>query len=224
MRVIAVATAILLSIPIPAAAQRSQTSRLTDAQLNDSLELGQEIESRADGDLNGDGLIDTAYIAGSPDARTMTVLIAQRPGAKTPFRPVGNLKLEPSPLGPAAVSIAKGVLRVEDLTGGTTAISAIYRFRIDPAEKRGPGKGQGRMRLIGLDATLYSRTYAHDGFEMSWNLLTSDIVTRDLRLNKGGGDAAYDKVFERRFKRPSKPLYMEDTPDPEMVMVDLRKR
>jgi hypothetical protein len=220
MRVLTLAAAILLSVPIQAAAQRTPTSRLTDAQLNDSLELGQEIEGRADGDLNGDGLIDTAYIAGSPDARTMTVLIAQRPGAKTPFRPIGDLKLEPSPLGPAAVSIVKGVVRVEDLTGGTTAISAIYRFRIDPAQKR----GQGRMRLIGLDATLYSRTYAHDGYEMSWNLLTSDIVTRDLRLNKGGGDAAYDKVFERRFKRPSKPLYMEDTPDPEMVMVDLRKR
>ncbi|QNA82812.1 hypothetical protein G4G27_01380 [Sphingomonas sp. So64.6b] len=220
MRVLTIAAAILLSVPIPAAAQRAPASRLTDAQLNDSLELGQEIESRVDGDLNGDGLIDTAYVAGSPDARTVTVLIAQRPGAKTPFRSIGDLKLEPSPLGPATVSIAKGVLKVEDLTGGGTAISAIYRFRIDP----GQGKGQGRMRLIGLDATLYSRTYAHDGYEMSWNLLTSDIVTRDLRLNKGGGDAAYDKVFEHRSRRPSKPLYMEDTPDPEMIMVDLRKR
>ncbi|MEP6784233.1 MAG: hypothetical protein ABI898_00665 [Sphingomonadales bacterium] len=190
--------------------------RLTDKQLNSALELGQEIEGRTDGDLNGDGAIDTAYAVGSEDARSVTVLAAQRPGAKTPYRPIGTLKLEPAPLGPASLSIAKGILKIQDLTGGTTAISAIYRYRFDS-----PG---GRMRLIGLDATLYSRTYAHDGFEMSWNLLTGDIVTRDLKLNKRGGDAAYDKAFERRFKRPSKPLYMETTPDPEMVMVDIRKK
>ncbi|WP_261300226.1 hypothetical protein [Sphingomonas alpina] len=217
MRMLAI-TIVLLSSGM-ADAQRLPASRLTDAQLNDSLELGQEIEDRADGDLNGDGLIDTAYSVSSPDARGVTVLIAQPAGVKPPFRPIGELKLEPVALGPASLSIAKGVLKVEELTGGTTAVSAIYRFRIDPAA----GRGQ-RMRLIGLDATLYSRTYSHDGFEMSWNLLTSAIVTRELRLNKGGGDAAYDKVFEQRSKRVSKPLYMEDAPDPEMVMIDLRKR
>lgn len=190
--------------------------RLTDKILNEGIAMGEEITGRIDGDLNGDGEIDTAYGVSGDDARRVTVLATQKPGAKTPYRPVGVLKLEPYPLGPVSLSIAKGVLKVEDLTGGTTATSAIYRYRFEPAT--------GRMRLIGLDATAYSRTYAHDGFETSWNLLTGDAVTRELRLNKRGGDAAYHKAAERRFKRPSKPLYMETTPDPEEVMTNLRKR
>ncbi len=190
--------------------------RLTDKILTEGIALGEEITGRVDGDLNGDGEIDTAYGVSSDDARRVTVLATQKPGAKTPYRPVGVLKLEPYPLGPVSLSITKGVLKVEDLTGGTTATSAIYRYRFEPAT--------GRMRLIGLDATAYSRTYAHDGFETSWNLLTGDAVTRELRLNKHGGDAAYDKAAKRRFKRPSKPLYMETTPDPDEVMTSLRKR
>ena len=41
------------------------------------------------------------------------------------------------------------------------------------------------MRLIGMDATVYSRTFAHDGFEASWNLLNGDATTRELKLNTG---------------------------------------
>lgn len=207
--------AILVSGLIAGMAQAAPP-RLTDKILNEGIALGEEITGRADGDLNGDGATDTAYAVASEDARSVTVLATQRAGAKTPYRPIGVLKLEPYSLGPASLSIAKGVLKVEDMTGGTTAVSATYRYRFD-----GPS---GRMRLIGLDATLYSRTYAHDGFEMSWNLLTGEIVTRVLKLNKGGGDAAYDKAFEQKFKRPSKPLYMETTPDPEEVMVNVRKK
>lgn len=199
-----------------AGAAQAAPPRLTDKILNEGISLGEEITGRADGDLNGDGAADTAYGVAGEDARSVTVLATQPPGAKTPYKPIGVLKLEPYSLGPATLSVAKGVLKIEDFTGGTTAISAIYRYRFDAPS--------GRMRLIGLDATLYSRTYAHDGFEMSWNLLTGDIVTRDLKLNKRGGDAAYDKAFERRFKRPSKPLYMETTPDPEEVMVNIRKK
>jgi hypothetical protein len=215
MRILAIGVALLLA-GNGEAAQRPAHPGITDAQLNDSIELGDEIEVRADGDLNGDGDVDTVYVVGSPDRRELQLLLANRIAGQPPYRPAGTMKLEMSPLGPASLSIANGALKLEDLTGGTTAISAIYRFRMD--------RTTARMRLIGLDATLYSRTFEHDGFEMSWNLLTGDVITRELRLNKGGGDAAYDKVFEQNRKRPSKPLYMEDVPDPEMVMVDLRKR
>jgi len=68
------------------------------------------------------------------------------------------------------------------------------------------------MRLIGLDATLCSRTYAHDGQEASWNLLIGTLVNRTLRLNKRQGDAAYANVAEKRSKKPSKPLRLEDAP------------
>jgi hypothetical protein len=216
MRIPAMGMLLLLANAPYAAAQRPTIPRITDAQLNDSIDLGDEIEARADGDLNGDGDVDTAYLVGSPDRRELQLLLATRIPGKPPYRPAGTMKLEMPALGAGALSIANGVLKLEDLTGGTTAISAIYRFRMDRTTMR--------MRLIGLDATLYSRTYAHDGFEMSWNLLTGDVITREMRLNKGSGDAAYDKVFEQKRKRPSQPIYMEDVPDPEMVMVDLRKR
>ena len=79
-------------------------------------------------------------------------------------------------------------------------------------------------RLIGLDATHYSRTFAHDGFEFSWNLLTGALITRELHLNKKGGDAAFDPIVERRRKRTSKPLMMEDAPDVEALMSELQRR
>lgn len=205
----------MVLMAILAGAAHAAPPRLTDKILNEGIVMGEEITGRTDGDLNGDGWEDTVYGVASEDARSVTVLATQKSGAKRPYAPIGKLKLEPYSLGPVSLSISKGVLKVEDLTGGTTATSAIYRFRFD--------RSTGRMRLIGIDATVYSRTYAHDGFETSWNLLTGDAVTRELRLNKRGGDAAYDKAAERRFKRPSKPLYMETTPDPEEVMTSLRK-
>jgi hypothetical protein len=42
--------------------------------------------------------------------------------------------------------------------------------------------------------------------------LTRDLVTRTLRLRKGSDDAAYDKVGERKRKKPSPPLRLEDSP------------
>lgn len=73
--------------------------------------------------------------------------------------------------------VKNSVLLLRDMTGGTTAVASTHRFRWDAK--------LGAMRLIGLDATLYSRTYAHDGQEPSWNLLTGSLVNRTLRLNKG---------------------------------------
>ena len=80
------------------------------------------------------------------------------------------------------------------------------------------------MRLIGFDTTLYSRTYAHDGFELSWNLLTGKLVTRELRLNRKGGEAAYDKIVERVTRRKVGKLSLFHTPDPETLMEQVRAR
>ena len=74
------------------------------------------------------------------------------------------------------------------------------------------------MRLIGLDATLYSRTYAHDGAEMSWNLLTGDVIATKMKLVGSGENANYDKSAVKRFKRPVKVAYMEDTPSAEETL------
>src|SRR5688572_5765018 len=126
------------------------------------VDPGETVEARVDGDLNGDGTADLAYIVATRDWRELRVVVSAGTGVRAPEA----LDLELSPLGPASLSIDGSVLKFEDLTGGTTAIASTRRFRYDGLRKR--------MRLIGLDATLYSRTNAHDGFEASWNLLNGD--------------------------------------------------
>jgi hypothetical protein len=198
------------------AADRPAMPPITDAMLNDWLELGEEIETRADGDLNGDGDTDTVYVVASPDARTLRVMLTYRSEVDIGHEPGGELKLEPLPIGPAELKIAKGVLTARDLNGGTTALSATYRYRAVRTAER------PRMRLIGLDATVYSRTFAHDGNEMSWNVATGDTITTLLKVATTG-DRGYDKLHTRKFRQPVRTIYMEDTPDAEEELVRATK-
>ena len=198
------------------AADRPMMPPITDAMLDDWLELGEEIETRADGDLNGDGDTDTVYVVASPDARMLRVMLSYRSEVDIGHEPGGELKLEPLPIGPADLKIAKGVLTIRDLNGGTTALSAIYRYRTVRTAER------PRMRLIGLDATVYSRTYAHDGNEMSWNVATGDTIASLLKVATSG-DRGYDKLHTRKFRQPVRTIYMEDTPGAEEELVRLTK-
>ena len=211
MRSLAMIAALLLS----GAAHAEPQPPISDAVILDGVQLGEEVEGRVDGDLNGDGDPDTAFIIASPDSRDLYVVLSYRGEVDIGHQPGGQLKLPADALGPAELTIAKGVLKVEDLSGGTTALSATYRFRADKVEPK--------MRLIGLDATVYSRTYAHDGNAMSWNLMTGDVETKVLKLTGEGEDATSDDAFVTRFKRPSKPVYMNDTPDPEELLVRFTK-
>lgn len=188
-------------------------AQVTEIAPGVELPPGVELESRIDGDLNGDGVADIAYVARNDDSRALTVLLSAKGGLDAVYRPE-VLPLEPTQLGPGKLALDGNVLTFEDLTGGTTAVSSTRRFRYD-------GRGE-RMRLIGIDATLYSRTFAHDGFETSWNLLNGDATTRELRLNRGGGDAAYDSVRERSFKRRIRAQWLSDAPDPETVLAEMR--
>ena len=184
------------------------------AQAQDiELPAGSELEARVDADLNGDGIDDVAYLAGNEDSRALSVLLSEKGEVHVEHRP-DVLVLDPTSLGPGSLTLDGNVLKFEDLSGGTTAVASTHRFRYDPAI--------GHMRLIGLDATLYSRTYAHDGFELSWNLLTGDLITRELRLNRGDGDATYDEIDERKSKRPSDPVWLSETPYPEDLIAKLR--
>lgn len=189
---------------------------VTDQFLLDQLELGEEVETRTDGDLNGDGDLDTVFIVASPDERHLYVVLSYRGEFDMGHQPGGDFKLEPDRLGPAELSINKGVLTIRDLTGGTTALSATYRYRAATT------KGGPRMRLIGLDATVYSRTYAHDGNEMSWNVATGDTITSSLKVATSG-DRGYDKLYTRKFKRPVRTIYMEDTPGAEDELIGVTK-
>ena len=208
-------TALLLSPVVHAAPARSPIPPMTDKMLLDGLELGEEIEARVDGDLNGDGDADTVYVVASPDIRTVYVMLSYRAEFDLGHQPAGSFKLEPDRLGPAELKINKGVLTVRDLTGGTTALSATYRYRADTA------KDPPRMQLIGLDATVYSRTYAHDGDEMSWNVLTGDTITTLLKVSETGG--GYNKLHTRKFRRSVRTIYMENTPQPEEELVGVTK-
>lgn len=217
MRSLGWIAALLLGSATHAALAREPMQPISDATLNDWLEMGEEIETRIDGDLNGDGDPDTAYVVASPDVRTLHVQLSYRAEFDIGHQPAGSFKLEPDRLGPADLSINKGVLTVRDLTGGTTAMSAVYRYRA-AMTKDGP-----RMRLIGLDAKVYSRTYAHDGDEMSWNVTTGDTITTLLKIKGTGEDRTYDKLYTRKFKRPVRTIYMEDTPGAEEELVSVTK-
>lgn len=210
-----IAMALMLPSAAQAAPARSDLPPMTDKMLSDGLEQGEEIEARVDGDLNADGDIDTVYVVASPDTRTLNVVLSFRSEFDLGHQLAGSLKLEPDRLGPAELTINKGVLTIRDLTGGTTALSATYRYRADTA------KDPPRMKLIGLDATVYSRTYAHDGNEMSWNVLTGDTITTLLKLTTSGD--GYDKLYTRKFRRSARTIYMEDTPYPEEELIGVTK-
>lgn len=177
------------------------------AQNSAQPELGKgeavEIEARAD--WNGDGLTDLAYVASREDSRELRVVTSRRVGTGAGANRVQVLALDPYPLADAALTTKGNVLLVEELMGGTTAVFSTHRFRWDAK--------LGAMRLIGLDAMLYSRNYAHDGQEASWNLLTGDLIARTLKLTANAEGATYDKLEAKRRKRPSRPVKLEQSPD-----------
>lgn len=205
-----VAALALLMTAAPGIAQRVPIA--SPAELQNAMAQDATVEARVDGDLNGDGETDTAFIENGNDSRRLHVLLAYRTETDLGHDPAGSHDLESSALGPAQLSVARGVLVVKDLTGGTSAIEATYRYRWDAAAKK--------MRLIGLDASSYSRTFQHDTHEISWNLLTGDFVSHSMKLKPEGskGDEAYFDPVERKRKRPSRPLYLDSTPDPDALI------
>src|ERR1044071_6709681 len=84
------------------------------------LAEGMELETRFDGDLNGDGIGDVAFVERSnDDKRNLVVLLGYRSETDFGFDPAGKMELDSFPLGPASFALKEGVLAVDDLTGGT---------------------------------------------------------------------------------------------------------
>jgi hypothetical protein len=189
----------LALIAAPADAQKGPQILLND---------GESIETELRVDLNGDGNPDLAYVAAAEDKRELRVVLSYVDEFSSGEWLMQVLSLDPYPLADAVLSAKTNrrgaVLTVAELTGGTTAVASTHRFRWDDR--------LGAMRLIGLDATLYSRTFAHDGQEASWNLLTGDLITRTLKLNSGQGDQAYNSVGETKTKKPSPPVTLQESP------------
>ena len=175
---------------------------MTAEQLTSYLPDGAQIETRLDADFTGDGLRDLAVVAANDDVRVLKVMIGYADDTSMGFDPVGEMKMGGSPLGAASLTVKKGVLLVEDLDGGTTAIQSLYRFRFDPK--------QTKMRLIGDDVTLYSRTNAHDSTSISTNRLTGAQVVKRRVV----GEAGYTDQPEQKKKVGTAPIWMEDAPLP----------
>lgn len=194
--------AMALAITAPAAAAVPGEATLLQA-----LPAGSAMETRLDADIDGDDIADVAFVAGNEDERLLVVEMGTRDGV------FESASIHPGldhPLGPASLSLKKGVLLVEDLTGGTTATATTYRYRWDA--------GAMRLRLIGIDAERYSRTNQHDSLKISWNLLTGahDMVRGVLNQHPASdNDAAYRYTRPERTLRKSGPVYLEDTPDPD---------
>lgn len=188
------------------AEERPQPAPMSEEELASYLPEGGRIETRLDADVTGDGLRDIVFVAGNDDVRVLKVLAAYTDEFSMGFDVVGEAKMGISPLGSAGLSVKKGVLIVEDLDGGTTAISSLYRYRFDAKAKR--------MRLIGDDVSLYSRTNAHDSVSISTNRLTGVQVRKDSVVGENG----YTDKPEVKKKVSAKPIYMEEAPLPEQTL------
>ncbi len=180
---------------------------LTDEDLLGMQPEGAMLETRLDADFNGDGLMDTAYVTRVPDEwRKLAVQMGYVAETDMGHDPVGEAAMDVHPLGMAALVFKKGVLVVEDLAGGTSAISSTYRYRYDKAEHR--------MRLIGDDVMYYSRTDQHDRTEISTNRLTGQRTRQRFRLT--GEEYAPEPMLQETV--PKVPLYMEDAPLPDVTL------
>lgn len=174
-----------------------------------------EVETRLDADFNGDGKVDTAVVMRDDEheARSLQVLIGYTDEFNFGHDPIDGVALDPYPLGSAALSMKKDVLVIDDLTGGTSAISSTYRYRYDASEHR--------MRLIGDDVSYYSRTNNHDALEISTNRLTGLRIRKVIKLNENpaaGDDAAYLPQPEQRERVDKAPIYMAESPAPDVTL------
>lgn len=184
------------------AAERLQPPPMSAEEIANYIPDGARIETRLDADINGDGMPDTIFIGASDERRILKVMMASVDEFDTGYQPVGEAGMDVDPLGAASLSVKKGVLLVEDLTGGTTAIHSLYRYRFDAKARR--------MRLIGDDVTLYSRTNAHESTAISTNRLTGARTTKESKIE---GDGYVDQP-PKQGKVPTRPVYMEDAPLP----------
>lgn len=160
---------------------------------------GFAVEVQLTADFNKDGKDDIAAIIKGEDERYLLVALGEGKG----LHRIGLGELDAYPLGDASLSAPKGALVVEDLTGGTTAVSSLYRYRYEAATDR--------MQLIGDDVELYSRTNQHGSTKISTNRLTGDRVTSISELTEAGD---YRPLKPKHSKVKVEKLYIENAPDP----------
>jgi hypothetical protein len=175
----------------------------------DFVHEGVTQEALVTADFDADGETDLAMVARTEERRVLIVLLGRRTGG---YRRIGLGELDPYPLGEAELKAPRGVLVITDLTGGTSAIQSTYRYRYD--------KATDRMRLIGDDASHYSRTWQHGTTTVSTNRLTGKRITtvNDL-VGEPGENAELGPDQATTTTVPTEPhLYLEDAPRPESTL------
>lgn len=182
----------------------------TNEELAAYLPDGAIVEARIDADFNGDGMKDIAIVSANDDVRVLTAFLAYADEYNMGFEPIGQGGLDVGPLGAASLRMQKNVLVLEDLTGGTSATSSTYRFRFDAAESK--------MRLIGLDAEYYSRTFQHGSRKLSFNYLTGDRVEQVSELGKKEDEALVPGPEKRSKGKPQK-IWLDVIPSPEELVL-----
>ena len=170
---------------------------------------GGRVEVRLDADLTGDGLVDVAAVMREEDAdrRRLVVMRGFRGEFDQGHEPFAEMARDPFPVGAATLIEKKGVLVVEDLSGGTSAIASTYRFRYDAAAER--------MRLIGDDVVYDSRTFGHDSVRISTNRLTG---LRISRVDKVDAEGEITPQPETRETVDKAPVWMETAPPPDVTL------
>jgi hypothetical protein len=195
------------------------------ARAEDFVPAGWEVLSRAEGDLNTDGLKDYALDIAPPKKTASTdeteinlydvvvVLFAESGGR---WRRIGlNDRLTSSPFeAGVALSIEKGVLIVNSNYGNNYATDVTFRFRYD--------KPAAKLILIGFDFETYTRSGNEDGYVTSYNYLTGirEDTTNfiDRRKNATGvyGKSKTKRTRIKRVKVPfEKAMYSPATGDSE---------
>lgn len=199
-----------LALAASSATAKPPAQPTESGEIRSRLPEGATVEARLADDLTGDGLRDFAVVGGTESERILIVFAAFSSETDMGYRPIGSMAMDISPLGAAKLSSKAGVLIVEDLTGGTTAISSLYRFRFD--------KKADRMRLIGDDVTSYSRTNMHGSVKISTNRLTGVQVSTRSELRGKGDEAKLVPGKGVTSKISRKPIYMEEAPDPSVTL------
>src|SRR5688572_6526614 len=198
------ASALVLAA-LPAAAKAAPTDIPSRADAPPRfLPEGWRLETQPQADFNKDGKADIAMNFRNDEERYLLVAVGEGKG----LRRIGLGALDPYPLGDASLAAKKGVLVIEDLTGGTTAIASTYRYRYEAAT--------GRMQLIGDDVELYSRTNRHGGSKISTNRLTGVRLTQTSTMDEPDGERRFSK--EKATKVPLTKLYLENAPTPEATL------
>lgn len=170
-----------------------------------ALSASSEQTTHATHDWNGDGILDRAAIVEGDEG----LILQFETGGPDGLVQSLTLQDDGSLLYPRVAKEGERLVLTQ-LTGGTTAVASTHSFAWDSA--------LGAMRLMALEATLYSRTFAHDGLEAVWDPIGGTLATHTLRLRKDGGDQAYDITDEKVTAKPSGPIRLEDAPSGDSLL------